>query len=175
LKRCDSELATSEIVVFYPGSSLQEQVATWVDGHAECRLEASFAKSLPGIRVALDKAAVALLDATEDPCQATDAFSQAVSRLGVQAVAVYTETMHEWLELFVRIRGALLLFGPLSTRQWEELFDRMLRSSRQSRAVGLVRRRPGEVLLRPEEVRFFEKFPEEWLPAGIHRPRTGVK
>jgi hypothetical protein len=178
LSDSESHEPTSDIVVFYPGDSLKEQVGAWVDRHPECSLEVSFARSLPGIRVALRNAAVALLDATEDPAQATDAFSQAVARLGAHSVAVYTETMHEWLELFVRIRGALLLFGPLDNTQWEELFERMLRSGRGLRESGTMRRRPGEagkISLRPEEIRLLEKLREQRLPAGVCRPRTGVK
>lgn len=68
----------------------------------------------------------ALVDATDDPCRATDAFLQAVARLGSDAVAMYSEKTPDGLELFVRIHGPLFLFGPLFAQQWGEFFERFL-------------------------------------------------
>ena len=50
-------------------------------------------------------------DATDDDAQAVDAFSQAAGHLGTNAVAIYSEVMHEGVELLVRSRGSQVLFG----------------------------------------------------------------
>ena len=71
-----------------------------------------------------------MVDATEDPAQATDAFLQAVARLGAAAVTMYTEAAHDDLELFVRMRGSMFLLGPLLDQQWEEVFECLLRAKR---------------------------------------------
>jgi hypothetical protein len=112
----------SDIVLFYPGRSLMEQIADWGRKRQDRAVVASFARSLPEIRGAMEKAGAVVVDATDDDAQATEAFSQAASRLGTAAAAVYTERMHEGLELFVRLRGALLLLGPLSEGEWEGFF-----------------------------------------------------
>ena len=174
LKTLDCQHPISNIVVFYPGDSLTEQVAAWIEGHPDCSLETSLARSLPGIRKALRNADVALLDATADPSRAWEAFSQAVARLGACSVAVYTETMHAWLELAVRIRGVLLLLGPLSSGQWEGFFERMLQSSRRLRTAGFVAQRPPRAA-RPEDSGLREQPARTQLPAGFRRPKTGVK
>jgi hypothetical protein len=43
---------------------------------------------------------------------------------------MYTETMHDALEVFVRLRGSLFLLGPLFDDQWEEYFARLLPNKR---------------------------------------------
>ena len=72
-----------------------------------------------------------LVDASDDHAQAIELFSQSVARLGSRRVAVYTERMHEGLELFVRTQGAWLLLGPLSEQQWEGFFSSMLPPAHQ--------------------------------------------
>jgi hypothetical protein len=115
-----------EVVLLYPGESLQRQIAAWGQRHADCRVEPLFIKSLVGIRRFLETADVAVIDATDDEGQAIDAFSQATARLDAAGTAVYTERMHEGLEELVRMRGALLLFGPLEDEQWEGVFARAI-------------------------------------------------
>lgn len=119
-----SEIA---IAVFYPGNSLMHQAASWASDRPGSVLEVSFADSLPEIRTALQKADVAIVDATEDPARAMDAFIPATIESELVAAAVYTETMHPGLEMFVRSRGALLLWGPMQGEPWQELFDAMTR------------------------------------------------
>jgi hypothetical protein len=119
--------ATTDILLLYPGQSLLDQVDLWAAQHPERQLEVSRERSLPEIRDLLRHSGAAVADATEDPAQATDAFLQAVTRLGRSAVAMYTEVMHDDLELFVRMQGSLFLLGPLYEEQWEELFERLMR------------------------------------------------
>ena len=119
---------TADILLLYPGESLRDQIGVWARRHPERQVDSSLERSLPAIRGLLRRAGSSLVDATEDPGQATDAFLQAVARLGAGAVTMYTEATHEDLELFVRLRGSLYLFGPLFDEQWEEVFNHLLRA-----------------------------------------------
>jgi hypothetical protein len=116
--------------LIYPCDRLAWRLLSWARKHAECTVKPVFARSLPEIRAAVRGAAVAVVDATEDHAQAIDAFSQAVAQVGVGGTTVYTETMHDGLELFVRARGAQLLLGPLSDAEWEAFFAHALRARR---------------------------------------------
>jgi len=121
-RRSDSN---PDVVVFYAGRSLAAQLAQWNDDHPMWEVHTSAAKTTPGVRKVLRNASLALLDATENPDQAAKTFGVAVGRLGGYSVAVYTEMMRRWLELFVRAHGAVLLFGPLEHAQWEDFFEQM--------------------------------------------------
>ena len=164
----------SEIVVFYPGGSLEEQVAAWAERHPECGVSSSLAKSLAGIRKTLRNADLALLDATVDAAQTMPAFAQVVAKLGAGRVAVYTEIMHKWLELAVRIRGVLLLLGPLSGQQWEDFFAKMLPANRRLYSAGFVMPRAESRASTGSETGSREHSGKR-LPAGFRRPKTGVK
>ena len=115
--------AASGIVLFYPGCLLAGQIHDWADQHGGCRAAVSFERTLPGIRRWARRAALAIIDASLDPAQGTDAFLQSVSMLTSDAVAVYTEKMHDGLELLVRTFGAPLLLGPMSTEEWEDFLE----------------------------------------------------
>ena len=118
-----------EIAVFYPGNSLMHQVSNWAIRYPALEFALSFAQSLHEIRSVLRCTAITIVDASEDPVQAMSAFSQALTALEADRVAVYTETMHEGLELFVRVRGASLLLGPMSDAPWEDQLEKMLESA----------------------------------------------
>jgi hypothetical protein len=113
----------SGIVLFYPGSLLAGQIHDWAEQHGGCRATVSFERSLPGIRKWARRAALAIIDASSDPAQGTDAFLQSVNMLTSDAVAVYTEKMHDGLELMVRTFGAPLLLGPMNVNEWEEFLE----------------------------------------------------
>jgi hypothetical protein len=128
--------SVQEIAVLYPCDSLARQILAWARRHTDCAVRPVFARSLPAIRAAIRGARAVLVDATEDHVQAIDAFSEAMTQRGAAAATVYTERVHEGLELFVRAHGALLLLGPLSDAQWEEFLQRPLRSSAGNRSRG---------------------------------------
>jgi len=115
--------AASGIVLFYPGRLLTDQIRDWAQRHGGCRATVSFERSLPGIRKWLRRAALAVIDASEDPAQASDAFLQSVGVLRADSVAVYTEKTHDGLELLVRMLGSPLLLGPLNSEAWEEFLE----------------------------------------------------
>jgi len=135
------ESVVQRIAICYPTESLSGQVAHWARWHDDCMVEPVFGRSAMAIRRSLDGADMALVDASEDHAQAIDLFLQAVARLGTRRVAVYTERMHEGLELFVRTQGAWLLLGPLTNEQWEDFFSSMLSPSQGEPARGRIPRR----------------------------------
>lgn len=159
---------TADILLLFPGESLLGQISLWSRRHPERQVQASFERSLPEIRSLLRHAGASLVDATEDPGMATDAFLQAVTRLGADAVTMYTEVMHDDLELFVRVRGSLFLQGPLFDEQWEEYFDRLLRNKWAPPAVrSLASRQQLPARLRERLRRQRERF--------MNRFRTGLE
>ena len=125
------EKAVQRIAVCYPTESLTGQVAQWAEGRDDCRVEPVVVRSAMAIRRSLDGADMALVDASDDHEQAVDLYSQAVARLGARKASVYTERMHEGLELFVRTQGSWLLLGPLTDKQWEDYFATMLPDGRK--------------------------------------------
>jgi hypothetical protein len=122
--------ATADVLLLYPGQSLRDQMALWRGRHPQRRVQVSCERSLPEIRRLLHRAESTIVDATEDPCKATDAFLQSVARLGAGAVTMYTECGCNDLELFVRMRGSLFLLGPLFEEEWEDVIAGLLRARR---------------------------------------------
>jgi hypothetical protein len=137
--------AAADVLLLYPGESLRAQMELWGVQHPEQRVEVSRERSLPEIRRLLRGADAAVVDATDDPCKATDAFLQAVARLGANAVTMYTEGVCDGLELFVRMRGSLFLLGPLLTDQWDDVMESLLRGKRNVP----IARTPATQSLRP--------------------------
>jgi hypothetical protein len=122
--------ATADVLLLYAGESFRDQIGLWAFHHPQRRVDVSCERSLPAIRQLLSHVRATVVDATEDPSQATDAFLQAVARLGAAAVTMYSESAHDDLELFVRMRGSLFLLGPLLDQQWEEVLERLLHAKR---------------------------------------------
>jgi hypothetical protein len=143
--------AASGIVLFYPGSLLANQIHEWAELHGGCRARVSFERSLPGIRRWARRAALAIIDASEDPAQGTDAFLQSVSMLTSDAVAVYTEKMHDGLELLVRSFGAPLLLGPMNMEEWEEFLEFKFPTLIPMETIGSSAERRRENILRNYE------------------------
>ena len=135
-----NEAVVRRISVCYPSDSLSCQMAQWAGEHEECTVEPVFARSTLELRRLLQGADMVLIDATEDHAQAIDAFSQSIARLGSSRVTVYSERMHEGLELFVRKQGSWLLLGPLDRVEWEGLFSRTLGLTEEIQAPVVMRR-----------------------------------
>ena len=114
--------------MLYPGDALARQVAGWAGNHPAYEFALAFTESLEQVRDALRQATLAVVDATGDPARAVAAFGVAMIELPSRAVAVYTETAHRGLELFVRARGVPLLQGPMSDAQWRGQIEAMRRS-----------------------------------------------
>ena len=105
---------------------MTDQVQAWAGRHPDCQVAVSYERSLPKIRKLLDHAQSTVVDGTDDPSLAADAFLQAVARLGTDAVTMYTEKTNDDLELFVRVRGSPFLLGPMSEEEWDGLFEQSL-------------------------------------------------
>jgi hypothetical protein len=137
-----TEKLVQRIAVCYPTESLSGQMAQWAEGRDDCRVEPVFARAAIAIRRSLDEADIAIVDASDDHEQAIDLYSQAVASLGARKASVYTERMHEGLELFVRTHGSWLLLGPLTGEQWDDYFASMLPDKRHEKVERpIVRRR----------------------------------
>ena len=112
-----------DIVLFYAGESLVAQIADWARSQWELALRLAAPSTAAEIGSALTRARAAIIDATEHPGRAMDALQQASDRIAAERVAVYTERPDEGVELFVRLRGVLLLLGPMSRVEWEGFFQ----------------------------------------------------
>ncbi len=159
------------VVVFHPGGSLMRQLGVWSGSHPGCNLDFSSATSLLEIHRDCYHGAFVLIDAVEDPKLARLVFLQAMTDREAPAVAVYTETADESLELFVRTRGGLFLLGPMSNACWEGVFEGMLQfNTTESRRRPLRPRRAGK-----EAERVAAGVPElssgEQCTAGSCRPK----
>jgi len=131
-----------EVVLLYPGKGLLAHAQRLMRARPDCRVRVSRARRLPEIRAAIGRAATVVVDATEDHAQAVDALLQAVARCGRDSVAVYTEQMHDGLEPFVRMRGVLLLLGPMDYFEWDGLWEGRLPATSAEQPSTLPLRRP---------------------------------
>jgi hypothetical protein len=118
LKRLKS---APKIVMFYPSRSLAGQLNAWSDRHGGQQLHVSRERSLMEIRRQIRRVDFVVIDATEDHAQASDAFFQIYKALGSESMAVYTEIIHDGLEILVRRLGVPLLLGPLDVFEWDDL------------------------------------------------------
>jgi hypothetical protein len=163
-----------DAVVFYPRDTLAQQLAAWNGRHVEHQIGQSFAPDWPGVRTALRGVSLAVIDASDESSPALGVFPQIVRRLGPYSVLVYTEQMRDGLELFVRGCGVLLLWGPLSDLQWDDLLQRTFASndrSRCERQAGAFSYAPLPAMAGHE----FRHLRGEQFSAGLLRPKTGVK
>jgi hypothetical protein len=117
-----NQQSTPQILVFYPSRSLSGQLQIWSDQHGGRQVQFSFERSMAGIRRQLHRVDFVLVDATENPSQAADAYFQAYKTVGADAMSVYTDIVHDGLELLVRRLGVTLLLGPMSIAEWDDFF-----------------------------------------------------
>jgi len=113
----------TDIVVIYGGASLLEQLGACLGGDGAGCLRVVSSRTAPAIDAAADDAAAVIVDATSAPGAAADAVERVLARIGPGPLAVYTERPHEGLELFVRVRGAMFLLGPMERSEWEAIFQ----------------------------------------------------
>lgn len=116
-----------DVAVMYPTASLQEQVGAWAGQCGGASVRTSSPTTPSSLRRELVGRPLTLLDATEHPAEAREALAQVVEDLGRDSVAVYTEQMHEGLEVFVRMQGVLLFLGPMGPEEWQEAMSTMQR------------------------------------------------
>jgi hypothetical protein len=112
------------IVLFYPCRSLTAQIKHWLERHGGHLSQISFARSLPEIRRRMRRASTVIVDASDDPALASDAFLQAILVMGPNATAMYAERSEEEVERLVRCCGAPFFLGPMNFSEWEAYFQR---------------------------------------------------
>jgi hypothetical protein len=71
----------------------------------------------------LESAAFSIIDATEDPREALTLLEEGIARGCRARIGVYTEIIHEGLEIPVRSLGAALWLGPCSESDWGSILD----------------------------------------------------
>ena len=111
-----------EIVLFYAEESLLVQVSEWICDAMMLPLNLVSSCSAFSVTEAMNTAECAIIDATVNPGKAMDVLQLALPLAGRDRLAVYTECMHDGLELFVRVRGVPFLLGPMSQTEWEGVF-----------------------------------------------------
>jgi len=136
-----------DIVLYYPTESLTDQAVRWIREHPHYHLRLVSSRRPASIWEALGDAAIAVIDATEQVDAAMNALEQLAGTARLLHLAVYSERMHEGLELFVRLRGAMLLLGPMEPNRWDGFFEPVQwsrASSRASATGGLLAGPPAE-------------------------------
>lgn len=118
--------AAKNLLLFYPGESLTDQIGRWHEHRHRQRVVAAFERSMPKIRELLHPGYSALIDATKNPSLAADVLLQAIGKLGKNSVAVYSEAGHADTEIFARTQGVLFILGPLNQQHLAEFFERFL-------------------------------------------------
>ncbi|MBN1394890.1 MAG: hypothetical protein JW959_07695 [Pirellulales bacterium] len=164
----------ADLLLLYPGESLQDQIRTWGARRPRRRVKISSESSLPAIRKLLRTAETAIVDAGDDPCRASDAFLQAVARLGAEAVAVYSEATHEGLESFVRQHGSLFILGPLFARQWADFFQRFLEREGVRPTASAPRQAGLPLPLRLDRAAMFRRWFARRCRGNLEPPVTGL-
>lgn len=117
-------LRKSDVALFYPGSSLVSQVVEWVRDRRRYCLRLAWSKRPAEIISVVDAAAMTIIEATEHPADAMMALEHVAARMPLPTIATYTERNHPGLEVFVRVRGIILLTGPMSDDRWAAFFQR---------------------------------------------------
>ena len=112
-----------DVVVFYVSESLLRQLAARSFAPGPFCLRISEARGTPGINAALNNVGLVIIDATDKPGPAVNTLEHALGRVGPNRIVVYTEHMHPGLEQFVRLRGVMLLLGPMEPEEWNALFN----------------------------------------------------
>ena len=113
----------NEVVLFYPSRSLLAQVMEWTGKHRGFSVRLVRSCGPLSVSVALAESDIVIIDATEHPGPAMDVFRRAAPQMQRGKGAVYTEHLHDGLELFVRLRGVVLLLGPMEQSEWEAFFE----------------------------------------------------
>jgi len=123
-----------DIVLFNAGRSLLSQIADWAAAYPDIALYLSESRRPGTICALLDRAAVSIIDATELPDPAMAIVDCAAAAECAKKAAVYTEQVHDGLELFTRVRGMLLLLGPMPPREWQGFFAGQFRAAARAYA-----------------------------------------
>lgn len=117
-----------DVSVFFPSTSLLLQMAGWLRESYPFYYRLIAARQPMFIKDALSSSASVIIDATERPDDATAVLELSVGQIGPHKTIVYTERMHEGLEVFARTRGVQLLLGPMGEGEWRGFFESLDRA-----------------------------------------------
>ncbi len=114
--------ARADLLLAWPTDSLVRQLEGWQRNHPHVAVR----RTAPGGEAVGDlmDADLTIIDATDRPREALETLARVHGGSDRLDVAVYSERMHEGLEVFVRQRGILLLLGPMEQHEWDALFER---------------------------------------------------
>ena len=107
-----------DVAVFYPSDSLLLRMVEWLRGTDSFSLRLVTSPQPACIQHVLGATTIAVVDATGQAANATAALEQCIAAIGPEKTAIYTELMHEGLEVFARTRKVQLLLGPLNSWEW---------------------------------------------------------
>ena len=108
----------SEIALFRPTESLLLQLLRWSKCHPRFALQVTWCDQADALREVLEAATFSVIDATESVRQAVTTMAEGLEQ-SCRNMAIYTEVMHEGLELLVRSHGVMLWLGPLAPGEWD--------------------------------------------------------
>jgi hypothetical protein len=116
--------ARVDLLLAWPTDSLVRQLEGWQRNHPDVSLR----RTAPGGEAVADltDADLTIIDATDRPREALEVLARICGGSDRLPVTVYSERMHEGLELFVRQCGILLLLGPMEQHEWEALSERLV-------------------------------------------------
>jgi len=122
-----SQNRNGEVVILNAGRSLLRQLSQPAQRRWGLSVRMMTSCRPAVMAPAINNAVSTIIDATANPQDALETLEYAVSLIGPGKPTVYTEVMHEGLELSVRRAGVLLLFGPMSQAEWRGFFEPRLR------------------------------------------------
>ncbi|MFP4356114.1 MAG: hypothetical protein ACLFUJ_13405 [Phycisphaerae bacterium] len=112
----------NDVVLFGAQQTLLLSIADWASHHDRFPLRLVASSRRADVQAAAVGAACLVIDATEAADTALKILDHVLSCRRGGNVLVYTDRMHEGLELDVRQRGVGFVLGPLTPEQWEGVF-----------------------------------------------------
>ena len=109
----------TDVAIFYPDDRLLLDLAQWFHRNPRFHMEVVLSRQTSVMRSIAVQATFLIINATQCLDPAITALGVALECVPCERILLYTERMHEGLELFVRCRGVLMLLGPASQIEWE--------------------------------------------------------
>jgi hypothetical protein len=109
----------TDVAIFYPDDRLLLDLAQWFHRNSRFHMEVVLSRQTSVMRSIAAQATFLVINATQCLDPAITALAVALECVPCERILLYTERMHEGLELFVRCRGVLMLLGPASQIEWE--------------------------------------------------------
>ena len=109
----------TDVAIFYPDDRLLSDLSAWFARNPRFHMEVVLSRRMSVMRSIAAQATFSIIDATQCLDPAITALGVALECVPPERILLYTQRMHEGLELFVRCRGVLMLLGPASQIEWE--------------------------------------------------------